>query len=165
MKKFILFALCSFFCFVANAQDKKEYLYEIESFEGRVAAEGGTCLVKVWNYGKREKFTRKHCMEMAIHGILFKGYAAANNLSADKGRKALVPEGYASHKDYFDKFFSSGEYLQYVQLTNNGAIDARDLIKISKREYKIGMVVLISYDALRKRLENDNIIKRLDYLF
>lgn len=165
MKKLILLTLSLFLCFWVNAQDKNEYLYELESFEGRVAAEGGTCLVKVWNYGKREKITRKRCMENAVHGILFKGYAAANNLSADKGRKALVPEGYMAHKDYFDRFFSSGDYLQFVQLTNNGAINSQDLIKISKREYKIGMVVLISYDALRKRLEADQIIKRLDYLF
>lgn len=148
--------------FAGNKIDKKEYLYEIESFEGKVPVQSGYCIVKVWNYGKREKITTNTCMENAIHGVIFKGYAALN---ADKGKKALVPEGYEAHKDYFDNFFNTGQYLQYVSLTNKGELGAGDIIKVRKKEYKVGMVVLINYSALRKRLEDDKIIKGLDFLF
>lgn len=37
----------------------------------------------------------------AIRGILFKGLEDSGRM---KGRKALVTDGYESHKDYFDSF-------------------------------------------------------------
>lgn len=160
----LLAVLCPLAAF-AGKDDDDLYRYELESYEGNVAATTGSCIVKVWSYGKKENVTRNVCMRNAVHGILFKGYGAAGDRSADKGRTALVPEGEAAHADYFDTFFDSGDYLQYVQLTNNGQLTAGDVIKISKREYKIGMVVVIDYDALRTRLEKDGIIKSLDYLF
>ena len=52
-----------------------------------------------------------------------------------------------------------------MQLTNKGELLAGDVIKMRKGGYKIGMVVMVNYDALRKRLENDKIIKGLDFLF
>lgn len=145
--------------------DEDKYKYELDSFDGSVAAKEGYCIVKVWNYGKKERLTRDNCMRNAIHGILFKGYMATGNRMADKGKKPLVPEGYDAHKKYFDDFFESGDYLQYVQLTNNGQLNAGDVIKIDKKRYKVGMVVLINYNALRDRLEKDKIIKSLDFLF
>lgn len=145
--------------------DDTKYLYEIESYKGQVAVADGYCLIKVWNYGKREKLTRDNCMRNAIHGILFKGYAASGDMAYDQGKKPLVPEGYDAHKKYFDDFFNSGDYLQYVQLTNNGQLAAGDVVKIAKKQYKVGMVVQVNYDGLRKRLEKDKIIKSLDFLF
>lgn len=153
----------------ADAASKKEkkanlYRYELESYEGQVAQGQGHTIIKVWSYGKKEELTKKNCMKNAIHGLLFKGFAASSNRAAEKGKEPLVPEGYAAHKEYFDTFFVS-DYLQYIQLTNNGQMMAGDIIMISKKEYKIGMVVMVDYDALRKRLEKDKIIKSLDFLF
>lgn len=147
------------------ADGEDTYRYELESYEGNVPVQAGSCMVKVWSYGKKEKVTRRECMKNAVHGILFKGYAKADARSADHGRKALVPDGYEAHKKYFKDFFNSGDYLQYVQLTNNGQLTAGDVIKIAKKEYKVGMVVIVNYEALRKRLEKDGVIKALDYLF
>lgn len=166
MKSLLLASLLFLlFPFMIMAGNDKEYKYEIESYNGNVSAQSGSCIIKVWSYGKKEKVTRELCMKNAIHGILFKGYAVTGSRKADRGRKALVPEGYEAHKDYFDKFFDSGDFMQYVQLTNNGQLTAGDVIKISKREYKVGMVIIVDFDALRKRLENDKIIKPLNYLF
>ena len=169
MRQLLLAVLLSLLCpammMAGKGGDDDIYRYEIESFDGRVSSQTGSCVVKVWSYGKKENVTRNVCMKNAVHGVLFKGYAATSGRSADKGREALVPEGYAAHEAYFDEFFDSGDYLQYVQLTNNGQLTAGDVIKVSKREYKIGMVVTIDYDALRKRLEKDKIVKPLDFLF
>lgn len=145
--------------------DETQYLYEIESYNGHIAVADGYCLIKVWNYGKREKLTRDNCSRNAIHGILFKGYSASGSQAYDQGKKPLVPEGYDAHKKYFDDFFESGDYLQYVQITNNGQLSAGDVIKIDKKQYKVGMVVQVNYEGLRDRLEKDNIIKSLDFLF
>lgn len=166
MKQYIVLLFLLFSCsWGAYAQGKKGYQYEIQSYDGSVAADPHFSIVKVWSYGKREKLTRRECAKNAVHGIIFKGYAAASMRSEDRGFKALCPEGYDTHEDYFDKFFSSGDYLQYVQESSNGELMATDVIKIAKREYKVGMIVVVNTEALRKRLEKDGIIKKLDFLF
>lgn len=65
---------------------------------------------------------------------------------------------------FFDNFFD-GKYLQYVQLSNNGMRDAGDVIKLKNNRYKIATIVMINLSALRKFLENEQIIKPLDFLF
>lgn len=149
----------------ADAQGKDGYKYELASYDGSVAGDPGYSIVKVWSYGKREKLTRRECAKNAVHGIIFKGYAASSLRAEDRGKAALCPGGYAEHEEYFDKFFSSGDYLQYVQESNNGELLTTDVIKITRREYKVGMIVVINTAALRKRLEQDGIIKKLDFLF
>ncbi len=167
MKKFFLtlFALMAISVFTAMAQDGEDtYRYEIEDFTGGVAPEGRV-LVKVWNYGKKETITRQLCMRNAVHGVIFKGVSGSSRTGLNKGHTALVPDGYNSHKDYFDNFFGNGDYLQFVEVTNNGNIQPGDRIKISRKEYKIGMVCSINYNALRQRLEKDGISKGLNFLF
>lgn len=148
----------------ADKVDPSSYHYEIESYQGLTASKGFK-VVKVWNYGKKEGITKQRCMLTAVHGILFKGFAASDLQSSEKGMKPLVPDGYEAHKKYFDDFFESGLYEKYVQLTNNGLLEASDVIKISKKEYRIGMVVFVNVEALKKQLIKDKIIKGLDFLF
>lgn len=140
------------------------YRYEIESFNGNIPVDAGSVIVKVWNYGSR-RVNEEKCMRSAIEGILFKGYGALNNRSADRGKAALVPEGYEAHKEYFDNFFNSGKYLQYVRITNSGQLEMGDVIRLKSGGYKVGLLVVVNYKALRQKLEQDNIIKRLDFLF
>ena len=160
--RLFLVALCACIALGVSAGKKKkkeeaiQYRYELEA-TNHVAKSAKYCIVKVWSYGTKEDDTRNLCMRNAIHGLLFKGY---EGVGANGTRRALCPEGYDAHKEYFDKFFV-GNYMQYVQLTNNGAVAPGDMIKISKKEYKVGMLVSVNIDELRKRLENDGIIKKL----
>ena len=102
-------------------------------------------------------------MRNAIHGLLFKGLAAS-----DEGYQgnvpALVPDGYESHREYFDLFFGSGEFKQFIQLTSRGAQQAGDVIKVG-RKYKVGLLVQVNLNALRKRLEKDGIIGSAKNIF
>lgn len=52
--------------------------------------------------------------------------------------------------------------MRFVTLTNNGAIAAGDIMKVGKKEYKVGVVVTVQYNDLRKYLEEKGIVKRLD---
>ena len=160
----ILCLLLSGNVFAREKKDVVEFRYDIESYEGQVAEKSGYCIIKVWTYGKKDELTDERSKRNAIHGILFKGYTATGTRSADKGKSALVPDGYDSNKEYFDRFFKS-DFNQYVEISNSGAMMAGDFMKISKKEYKKGVVVIINYDGLRKRLEKDQIIKALDFLF
>lgn len=168
MQRLTLILLCLTLSFAqlwakSKVKEAETYNYEIEAYSANSTVDASKCIIRVWSYGKKENATRDICMRNAVHGILFKGYAAFDFHSS--GKQALVPDGYDAHKEYFDQFFNSGDYKQFVQVTNKGMAEAGSVIKISKNEYKIGVVVMISYDALRKRLENDGIIKKMDFLF
>ena len=156
----IIGIVCVLTAFAGNKVDPM-YEYEIVSFEGAVAPSAGWHVVKVWSYGKRESLTRENNMKNAVHGVLFKGYP---KLGANAGLKALVPEGYEAHKEFFDEFFR-GKFMQYVQVTNNGNLAAGDVVKIDKKRYKVGMVVVVNVNGLRKYLEDEKIIEPLDFLF
>lgn len=146
-----------------SRQEIAQYRYEIESYSEDVPKDLSVRYVRVWNYGSTVTNATANCMKNAIHGILFKGYAALSDRSV--GLKPLVPEGYDAHKDYFDNFFGSAQFMQFVQLTNNGQPEPGGVVKAGRREYKVSMVVVISFEALRNRLEKDGIIKKLDFLF
>lgn len=132
--------------------------YEIEMAE---IGEPGTLVVKIWCYSKKPYVKEDVVKKNAIKGVLFTGISDSGRI---KGRKALVDNGYENHKDYFDNFFNEGKYLQYSRLPLETYVESNSLIKVG-RQYKIGHIVVIQYDELRKQLEADNIIKGLDYGF
>ena len=141
-------------------KDTQEWRYDIEC-EG--IGKRGFKIVKVWSYSKKPEFAKKQAMKNAVHGLIFKGYSGgANGCSSFK---ALVGSQKLSEDQaaFLDTFFSdSGDYRQYVTMSGDGNIAPGDRLKISKREYKIGVVVNVSTDELRKRLESEGIIKALD---
>lgn len=157
---FILISIIALSSISTYAKDKDEdmYRYELEGVEYS-SNNKDVVAVKVWSYGNIKKITRETCMRNAIHGVIFKGVPAASGLYM--GQKAIVPNGYNSNKEYFDSFFESGDYLQYVELTNNGNVKPGDRIQISGKEYKIGIVCLVNLVALKKRLEGDNVAGKL----
>lgn len=165
--KLIVFALVAMFSVAGFADSKKKkdkvYKYELVCNKGGAQAKDKNYkTVKVYSYGKKSDDAREACQENAVHGILFKGYAGEGS---DSGMRALCPEGYEAHKKYFDDFFENGYWRQYVQLTNNGAIAPGDMIQVAKKEYKVGMLVTINVTELRRRLEQDGIIKSMNSLF
>jgi len=168
MKRIVMVALFLFAVFAvveAKSKDEELYNYELSISEENTSAASGFKVFKVWSYGKKkELLTKEVCMKNAVHGMLFKGLAGGD--SGTQGYvPAIVPDGYDSNKKYFDKFFSSGDYAQYIQLSNKGAIQAGDCIKITRKQYKVGMLVQVNYSALRKRMETDNIISSASNLF
>ncbi|MEW7289913.1 hypothetical protein [Aquimarina sp. 2304DJ70-9] len=172
MNKFItkiglvmLLLLC--FSFNANAQrkkrlaneDTKAWRYDVEC-EG--IAKQGSKLVKVWSYSKNPKFAIAQAMKNAVHGIVFKGYAGGGNGCTPFKPLVKNPGVENDHADFFETFFSDeGEFRKYVTAAADGNIAPGDRLKVSKREYKIGVVVNVATDQLRKRLESEGIIRSL----
>ncbi len=140
-------------------RDTKAWRYDVEC-EG--IAKQGSKLVKVWSYSKNPKFAIGQAMKNAVHGIVFKGYAGGGN--GCTSFKPLVRNAAAEteHAAFFESFFSDGgEFRKYVTAAADGNIAPGDRLKVSKREYKIGVVVNVATDQLRKRLESEGIIKAL----
>lgn len=137
--------------------------YELSVVKEGNSATSGHKIFKVWSFGKKSDLTQEICMRNAIHGLLFRGLIA-EDVGSQGSVAALVPDGYESHRDYFDAFFSSGDYLQFIQPVSKGAQQAGDIVKM-KKEYKVGLLVQVNLSALRKRLEKDGIIKGVRSLF
>jgi hypothetical protein len=144
--------------------DVPDYDYELSLAKENIAATSGFKVFKVWSFGKKkETLTQEIGMRNAIHGLLFKGLAAAD-VGSQGNVPALVPDGYDSHKEYFDVFFANGEFKQFIQLTSRGAQQAGDVVKVGKK-YKVGLLVQVNLSALRKRLEKDGIIESAKGMF
>jgi hypothetical protein len=176
MMKFFKFFLVTFFVLSTasvNAQlfrssknkakdGTQEFNYEVSC--GGVGTQG-TSLIKVFSFSKKPRVAKEAAMRNAVHAIIFKGYIGNNGCSTQRPlAKSRSIE--LVHKEYFETFFNDGgDYMRYVNLTNNGAVGAGDIQKVSKRLFKVGVMVSVSKDELRKRLEKDGIIKGLSHGF
>jgi hypothetical protein len=124
----------------------------------------GSILVKVWSYSKSKDVALGQAGKNAVHGVLFKGVAALNNqYTRVPAQRPIVTDVNAeqTHSNYFKSFFSDGgKYMMYVNFVNNGVPLPGDIIKVGK-EYKIGVTVSVSKDALRKEMEAAGVVKAL----
>jgi len=170
-KIIIVLSLLLLVCFNSNAQRKKrladkatkEWKYDIECVN---TAKQGTKLVKVWSYSKKKKYATSQAMKNAVHGIIFKGFSGGGrNCTAFK---PLVnsPMTKEKYNVFFENFFKDGkyggEYSKFVTIANDGNIGAGDRLKVDRKTYKIGVIVNVMTDLLRKRLEEEGIIQGLN---
>lgn len=169
MKNILLFILVLVVPVLGFSQKKKqkqanketeEWRYEIE-----VVDEGaqGTCLIKVWSYSAKPEIAKNQAKKNAVHGVLFKGVPGTKD-NTIPARKPLVKDAKTIEecKDFFTEFFKDGgDYMRYVTLTNDGAVAAGDVMKVGKKEYKVGVIVSVRYDDLKKLLEEKGIRKKL----
>ena len=133
--------------------------YEIQQV---ATGKNGSVVVKVWSTSKKPEVAAEQAKKNAIHGAIFKGIPERDRIPS---KRPLMRDnnGYETHKAFFDDFFSDGGcYMRFVTLTTNGVLDAGDILKVNKKEYKVGVQVTANYDELRKHLEQSGVIKKLD---
>lgn len=151
-----LFALIS--SIHANASSRKL----VENSELQMAEIGmpGTLVITIWSYASTSSISDQDVCKNAIWGVIFDG--VSDNLERRiTGKPALFQEKYQTQQKYFDDFFKTGDFLKYVNVAENGYIEMGNVIKL-KKGYKIGKIVVVKYDQLRKRLVQDGVIKGLD---
>lgn len=137
-----------------------EHAYEIEVV--RVDKQGYK-FCKVWGVARSVDKAMIQAMQDAVAASLFTGIVGnehAGSIPAICGSREL----YKENQKYFDVFFKSGEFLQYVRNVNSNYPSGENNVKY-KGKRKVALYVQIKYDALRKKMENDGIIKSLDDYF
>ncbi len=142
-----------------KTKDAHEWRYELDCMS---TGKQGTYLVKVWSYSKKPQLAIEKAKRNAVHGVIFKGFAAGKQ--GCKSQKPLARNSNleSEQSSYFKTFFGEGgKYMKFVTASNDGAIAAGDRLKVSKKMYKIGIVISVNKDELRKTLEQDGIIKGL----
>lgn len=144
----------------------KSYKFDINhSYEVKIVrvSQQGTKFLKAWGVAGSADKAITQAMQDAVAACIFSG--VEGNESAGKipaltsGKKA-----YEEHKAFFDTFFKKGEFLNYVKNANTGYPTGENNIATSGGR-KVGVFVIVQYDNLRKRLEEEGIIKSLKSYF
>lgn len=163
MKKFLLLLLTAAICLPTTAatirqkkadKDTNQFRYEIECAGNAIQ---GTYLVKVWSYSKKASVAENQCRKNAVHGVIFKGYGGGQGCVSQRPL-ANQPGVEDQYKDYFKEFFAEGGEFQKYASIMEGTVET---VKVG-REYKVGVVVSVRKDDLRKALEAAGIIKTLN---
>jgi len=150
----------------ANAQKRKKGKADKETIEWRYEMESvgvgtqGSAQIKVWSYSKYPETAKEQSKKNAIHGVCFRGYQGDGRV---KGKDRMVT---AANEIKFEKFFTDffndgGDYLRFVQFTGDGEIGMGDLIKVGKKEFKVGVVVKVDFNGLRSHFEEQGIVAKL----
>lgn len=149
----------------AHAQAKKKANKDTENWRYEVECAGvgkeGTYMIKVWSYSKKPQVAMEQSKKNAVHAIIFQGFAGGGQGCTAQKPLTNNPNLEQEKADYFEAFFADGgKYMKYVSTANDGAIGAGDRVKVGK-EYKVGVIVTVAKDNLRKDLEAAGIIKSL----
>ncbi len=160
----LIFVMMMGFSLAADAQagkkadnDTEEWRYDIECVS---TGASGSYQVKVWSYSKKSTVALNQAKKNAVHGVIFKGFTG---VGAGCTQKPLAnsPAIEQEKSEFFKDFFADGgKYMKYVTAASEGELAVGDVIKVGK-EYKIGVVVSVYKDQLRKDLEAAGIIKGL----
>lgn len=140
---------------------KKKADAETAAFKYEIECAGtgikGTYLVKVYSYSKKPQVAKEQSKKNAVHGILFKGFPAGRGCTS---QQPLVkdPNARFEYDEFFSDFFDS-RYMKFVSVTSDSS---PEILKAAKKEYKVGIIVAVQKDLLRKDLEEAGVIKALD---
>lgn len=135
--------------------------YEVEQIR---VDKDGLKFVKAWGIGKNADKAIVQAKQNAVAACVFTGVAATDIA----GRiPPLCLEGVKAaetHQDYFEQFFVSGEFLQYVSSVNSRYPTGENNVKTDGGR-KVGVYLEVKYDALRQKLEQDGIVRGLNDYF
>jgi hypothetical protein len=138
--------------------DTKNWRYELECVG---TGNEGTYLIKVYSYSKKSKIAIAQAQKNAVHGVVFKGFGGGGRGCTSQRPLANSPAVEDEKADFFKAFFADGgKFMKYVSVSGDGTINSEDIMKVGK-EYKIGIVVTVMKDQLRKDLEAAGVIKGL----
>jgi hypothetical protein len=151
------------FSYTSDAQTKKQRAaagYTISNYEVECMGTGmdGTQLIKVWGFGKKPDDAIYNAKKNAVHAIIFKGILGGKPgcMTRPLISKPGVEE---QNREYFSSFFADGgRYLAFVSQTGDGKVDR---IKVSNKDYKVGIVVAVMHTQLRAELEAAGILKEI----
>lgn len=144
----------------------KSYHFDMKhSYKVRIVrvAQQGTKFLKAWGIAGSPDKAIAQAMQDAVAACIFTG-VEGNEIAGKIPPLVPSPNIYNQHKRFFDKFFKKGEFMYYVKNVNSEYPFGEDNIKTSKGR-QVGIYVVVKYDELRQRLEEEGIVRKLDSYF
>lgn len=116
------------------------------------------CIVSVQDTGNSAQTATANALKSVVYEMLFNGIQGSSE-NRIQLQSPLVRDSSLrfTHKEFFDRFFSSGEYRDYSELLSG---QVPEVIK-TKNGYKVTVIVVVKKEALRKKLEKEGIINSL----
>jgi hypothetical protein len=157
IKTLVVLLMLSVFSLNATAQntatDFSSMNYEVQFIRTGL---DGTILFKIYSYGKDDDQAIANAKSDALKAVMFRGIPGSDLV----GPMVTDLSALETHKDFFQTFFGTQQYLQYVSISGDGSVDGDDRFKVGKR-FKVGVVVSVQKGNLRKLLEAAGIIRGL----
>lgn len=161
-KKALTIALIIFMigAFSDFAQAAKKYKFQLEDHYQIEQVRGSTSerlLIKAWATASNAKKAIEKAKQDAIAATIF------------GGSNAITPilrhvESFDEHRDYFEEFFTKGEYLNYVEEINSAFPTGENNIQTPEGR-RVGILLIVYSSQLREKLEQDGIaVKMSDIL-
>ncbi len=150
----------------SSACDARKYPFDIEHpYEVKMVrvAEQGYKFIKVFGVAKSVDKAMDRAMQDAVAACIFTGVPGQSGVGSISSLCGGF-SAYEKNKEYFDKFFTTGAFLNYVRNANSNYPSGENNIKFNGKR-KVGIYVVVNYDALRKKLEDDKIIVRISDYF
>lgn len=136
----------------------------IPEYEIKCAGTGieGTYLTEVSIYlPKPDRDINENLCRAAIHGVIFQGISPSSNCN---GQRAIIsnPDIEKEYSEFFFALFSTPvEYSRFADIVAGSL----RVTRAEKKKYRITAVISVKKDALRKMLEQKNIIESFDDIF
>lgn len=162
MAKIILVLICALIFSTPSFSKEKVIPMEYELTGTGQPGMQGTYIVQVYVYYPSQKPDDSYLSKCAVHGVLFRGYSSPVG-GRQQSQKPLAgsPIAEQQHADFFNAFFKDGIYMNYVEVVSS----SRTVVKLDKKRYKVGTIVMVKKDLLRKTLEAAGIVKALNSYF
>ena len=158
--------------FISQPLAAKKYPFDMEhsySVQQIRVAQDQSRFLKVFAVAGNADKAITQALQDAVACCIFQGLPAAESTTGHNATAvpALCPGGvndYQAHKEYFDRFFTEGDFLQYVENSNTRYPSGENNLKV-KGGRRVGVYVQLKVKQLRQRLEQDGIIKSLDNIW
>lgn len=157
MKK-IIFLFFNLTMFLSTTFAQKQFAYQIECVS---VENSGSFTIRIWNTKLGKNYTQEQARKDAIKAILFSGVPGNNGCIAQKpilSNQESIDNFKKIEKDFFAK---KGKWSTY---TREATIENTLPENIGDKNWKVYRVS-ISKDLLRKYLEEQKIIKSLNFGF
>jgi len=120
----------------------------------------GTFALKVGVSQRKKKVDYDKAKRAAVFSVIFNGVPGGSNGCYPQD-PLLNEDAFEKNFAYFQDFFDTGKFVQFVSLSNEEYIES---IKM-KKGYKLRMDVVIRYDNLKEKLKRDGMLSGLDSYF
>lgn len=168
MKKLFLLIMVVALCISTTAEAKK-YKFKITDQRTvvvkRSGAKGQKIVEVTASAGSVDKAIDKALVDAAV-ALTFEGAAGRGMMGSCPAVLAGGTAAYEQNKEFFDEFFTKGEFLQYVRRASNDYPSGDDNVMVGGSR-QVRIVVIVDWDGLAKNFADrglrTNISNLLNY--
>jgi hypothetical protein len=154
--KIIFFVLM---LFVTNITIAKSYKFKMDHpYEVSIkrSTYEGKKMLEVFGYGGTVNSAMDQAMQDAVAAIVFCGIPENGEFGEIPSIMPNKEEDYQNHKEYFNKFFKKGEFMNYVKNVNSNYPSGPDNVSTS-RGRRVRLVVIVDWKGLEARFRADGL--------